>query len=105
MFVCKKLCRLNHGSFRPRKFEAIQYTISEKLVISVFPRQLTTEVKSFLQADKYWREVVHLITEKPTALKAVTTPGTHTVADVADVDDNVVVVVECNRSSGSFQSM
>ena len=48
---------------------------------------------------------MHLITEKPTALKAVTTPGTHTVADVADVDDNVVVVVECNRSSGSFQSM
>ena len=23
--VCKKLCRLNHGSFRPRKFGAIRY--------------------------------------------------------------------------------
>jgi hypothetical protein len=30
----------------------------------------------FLQADKQWREVVRLIVEKPTALKAVTTPGT-----------------------------
>lgn len=38
-------------------------------------RQLTADTRMFLQADKSWREVIRLIKEKPTALKAVTTPG------------------------------
>ena len=46
-----------------------------KTVMHAAFRQLTSEAKLFLQADKSWRDVIRLITDKPTALKATNTPG------------------------------
>ena len=62
------------GVCRPGSIQSVSLPISLVSYFNFF-RQLPTETKMFLQADKQWREVVRLIREKPTALKAVTTPG------------------------------
>ena len=44
-------------------------------------RQMSSESKLFLQADRSWREMMRVVSSQPSALKAATTPGllhTHT---------------------------
>lgn len=73
------------------------YIYTAAVHLSSSPRQLATETRLFLQADKFWREVLRLIADKPTALKAVTTPGMYVCNVTVVVVDKQTVLNACSH--------
>lgn len=75
------------------------------MILIMSNRQLSTEAKLFLQADKSLREVVRVVAEQPTALKAISTPGESTASKMWSYCPILIINYYFYRSTGIIPSV